>query len=226
MATGSRANLIRTARARKVGVAQVFKDLLFLRSKMGVYLAWSFHSRIWEIILAGKSKKLIAEKANLAAAIEKHGEPSPEIITDLLGVRGGMPKTKDKLMLLALALGLESSGTVLELSQRCKEAMGRTYAERRAGVTPPGAGDGATTSSPSSSSVPDSSAQGVSLMVDLQKQVQALQSQLAQLKKESALKGQPVIPVSLVELPATQEENDDWAMDIGAGWSGENAVYR
>ena len=204
LAACNRTELVGTARARKVGLAEVFKDLLFLRSKMGAYLSWRFHSKIWAIILVGKSKKLMVERAAVAAAIEKYGEPSPAIVSDLLGPRGGIPKTKDKLVVLALALGLEEKGTVLELSQRCREALGRTYAQRRAPATPPKVGAGVARAIPSSSSGPSSSPQGASILVDLQEQVRALQAQLAQVKKQTV----PIPPVavqpqvvSIVDLP-------------------------
>ena len=138
-----------------IGLAVIFEDLLFLRGKMGSRRCTEDESleeacRICEIIYANRSKKTVMEKAKSAAVV------------DLLGPQGGMPKTKDKLMLLALALGLEkTTGTVQELSLRCKEALGRTCEPRRARPpTAPGTGgDGVMRRSLSSSSDCDSTAQ-------------------------------------------------------------------
>ena len=84
-----------------------------------------------------------------------------------------------------------------------------------------------TQSVPSSSSGPSSSPQGASILVDLQKQVQAFQAQLAQAKKTNVPAPDQAQVVSIADLPAIDEENEDWDMD-GADFlgTGENALSR
>jgi len=52
-------------------------------------------------------------------------------IAQLLGPKGGLPKTKDKLILLAVALDIPSTGTVAQLQARCRETLGTIREGRR-----------------------------------------------------------------------------------------------
>ena len=106
----------------------IFKELLWLRQRMGAELCWKFHTVIWESMLAAKASKTAYRRACSHAN-------SHLALPELLGPRGGLPKTKDKLILVAEALSVPSWGTVAELTIRCREAMGRTREQTRARAT-------------------------------------------------------------------------------------------
>ena len=105
--------------------ASIFKELLWLRSRMGDKLAWEGHSQVWAAIQMARASKTVMARAARAEVESRVGTAQSLQITDLLGPRGGVPKRQAKLSLLAEALGLESKGTVAELQQRCRAALGR-----------------------------------------------------------------------------------------------------
>ena len=155
---------------------------------MGKQLAWSGHSIIWPMILAAMAPKKVMEKASLAAAVEKFGQPKDVQITDLLGPRRGLPKKKEELILLAGALGLDQTGTVKELELRCREALGTTRGLRSAcrqsvQEIRTGVGGGAQPSTGSASSGSSSRPAESALVLDLTAQLESLRNQLRELQQ-------------------------------------------
>jgi hypothetical protein len=187
-------------RHRAAITPDIFKELLWLRQRMGNVLCWKFHSVIWEIILAAKASKTAYRRA-VSASVQANSHLS---LNELLGPRQGMPKTKDKLILVAQALDIPSWGTVAELSTRCREAMGRTQAQTRARPTPE-AGDGITQSTGSSSSAANSAELAT---------IAQLRQELEEMKRATMMRMPPNLDIAeLTSIP------EDLGMDLDDGWS-------
>ena len=133
----------------------------------------------------------------------------------LLGPRGGLPKTKGKLILLAEAWGLDTSGTVEQLRVRCAEAKG-SRRDVLSEVPPSGVGAGAIPSNASNSSAIGSAIPSASVVEDLQAQIAALQSQLLVLDSQRIPANPTSSPTTynLSELPPITEGGEEDAIMI------------
>ena len=167
--------------------ANIFKDLLVIRNRIGIRFCFLANNTVLRVLDMMRSSRGAVERANRLAAIEELGTSTPDI-SQMLGPKGGVPKTKDKLQLLATSLGITPVGTVMELQNRCREALGTTRAQQNAAppsltqpIAPPtavGAGPLQLTGSAAAASysgVTSSPQATAATMADLQAQIAALQ---------------------------------------------------
>ena len=115
--------------------AAIFKDLLTLRNRLGVHHCFLANDSVLRALNMVKSSRGVMERARMAAVHEQLSSSTPDV-TQLLGPKGGVPRTKDKLVLLAISFGIPAQGTVAELQTRCREALGTTRCQQRAGPAP------------------------------------------------------------------------------------------
>jgi len=95
---------------------------------MGFSLAFLGMTRVEEAIRVGRSRSGVLAAAKHDAAVEKAkkidlSNPRTSLQSLGVGARGGLPRTKPELITLASALGLETTGTVGELTTRCRDAV-------------------------------------------------------------------------------------------------------
>ena len=106
----------------------LFADLVTLRSKMGLKLAFLGVNCVEKAMKIAMPGKGVLQKAKAAAAMEGAtpidlNNPRASFQSLGVGPKGGMPKTKAELVRLATALTIATDGTVSELTTRCREAM-------------------------------------------------------------------------------------------------------
>ena len=192
--------LSRSHAADRPVTQEIFEELLQLRQKVGYQLAFHGHAVVEQAMLIVLPKKRSVLQVNrLRAAEAKYGAaPTPEM---LLGPRGGIPKDKASLIILARSLGVSETGTVMELSSRCREALGTRRSQApptpdvsktapTAGTPPPVAGGGR----PSGSSARSSVSRGESDRPEwLQQEITASRSENERLKVEAAERDQKLL---------------------------------
>ena len=164
--------------------------------------------------MAAKASKTAYRRA-CSSAVKAASADGSLSLNDLLGPRQGMPRTKDKLILVAEALGIPSWGTVAEFSVRCKEAMGRTREQTRARPTPSrGAGAGPLTDSGSSAMSSEGNPGAHTKESEI---IAQLQLQIAEMQRQQGIPMQ----ANIAELTSVPEDAlmEDGDLMTPEGWA-------
>ena len=173
----------------------ILQDLLFLRQKMGYAMAFLGNSRVEEALQITRPPRGVLNSRLQQKIAQVGARPAPKA---LLGPRGGLPKDKSSLILLARSLGVSDDGTVAVLNQRCREALGTLKttetrpAERPLETVPVDQQDGGGPQPSASSGINSSDSVAHSTV---EQRLQALMTENAQLRQRF----QPA-PPSVVDL--------------------------
>ena len=102
--------------------------MIYLRQRVGYQTAFLGNRVVEQALEVAKQPKRAMPQIRMQAVVERVGtNPAPSA---LLGPRGGIPKDKASLIMLAGSLGLSQEGTLAALQTRCRDALGTSRNRR------------------------------------------------------------------------------------------------
>ena len=173
--------------------AQTLALLIQFRNRQGFQDAFLENELVKQALAIARSRTGILGRVRSRARAEAALDPrptSPVEVSKLLGPRGGLPKTKDDLIRLATAYGLDPVGkTVDQLKHLIRvqvETGARPYEEQPAGSskagatgpTPPAASGPAAAASGSASQEAAAAQESTSTLTDQSEMLEAVQQEL------------------------------------------------